>query len=116
MDLCEAFIDLSKAIDTVNRELFWEIMRHAGCPIKFTNVVSAFHNQMTATVSIAGDETVPFGVEVVVKQRCVMKPVICNVFLAAALYLFKECFPSEQGVLLTCRLDGSVFNLIRMKA
>ena len=50
----------------------------------------AFHNQMTATVSIASEETVPFDVGVGVKQGCVMAPVIFNVFLAAASYFFLE--------------------------
>ena len=63
MDLCMAFIDLSKAFDTVNRELLWEIMRRSGCPNKFTNIVRAFHDQMRATVAIGGEETEPFNVE-----------------------------------------------------
>ena len=116
MDLCMVFIDLSKAFDTVNRGMLWEIMRRAGCPNKFTNIVRAFHDQMSATVSIGGDETAPFDVGVGVKQGCVMAPVIFNVYLAAASHLFRESFPVERGVGLTYRLDGSVFNLTRLKA
>ena len=116
MDLCVAFIDLSKAFDTVNREMLWEIMRRAGCPTKFTNIVRAFYNQMTATVSVGGEETSPFDVGVGMKQGCVMAPIIFNIFLAAASHLFQESFPSTQGVGLTYRLDGSLFNLTRLKA
>ena len=71
---------------------------------------------MTVTVSIGGEEYVPFGVGVGVKQGCVTAPVIFDIFLAAASYLFRESFPPERGVGLTYRLDGSVFNLSRLKA
>ena len=115
-DLCIAFIDLSKAFDTVNREFLWEIMRRAGCPDKFTNIVKAFHDQMHATVVIGGEETESFDVGVGVKQGCVMAPVIFNIYLAAATRLFRESFPVEQGIGITFRLDGSIFNLSRLKA
>ena len=76
-------------------------MGRTGCLTKFTNIVRAVHNQMTATVSIASEETVPFDVGVGVKQGCVMALVIFNVFLAVASYLFQESFPPERGVGLT---------------
>ena len=115
-DLCMAFIDLSKAFDTVNREFLWEIMRRAGCPNKFTNIVKAFHDHMQATVVIGGVETEPFDVGVGVKQGCVMAPVIFNIYLATPTRLFRESFPIEQGIGISYRLDGSVFNLGRLKA
>ena len=115
-DLCIAFIDLSKAFDTVNREMLWDIMRRSGCPNKFTNIVRAFHDHMKATVVVGGEETEPFDVGVGVKQGCVMAPVIFNIYLAAATHLFREAFPIEQSIQITYRLDGSVFNLARLKA
>ena len=51
-----------------------------------------------------------------VKQGCVMAPVIFNVVPAAASCLYRESFPPERAVELTYRLDGSVFNLTRLKA
>ena len=116
VDLCMAFINLSKAFGTVNRDMLWEVMKRMGCTNKFTNIVRAFHNQMSATVAIGGEETEPFEVGVGVKQGCVMAPVIFNVYLAAATHIFRESFPTERGVELTYRLDGSVFNLKRLKA
>ena len=96
-DLCIAFIDLSKAFDTVNRDLLWETLRASGCPqqIYKVNIVRAFHTNMRATVAIGGEETETFDVGVGVKQGCVMAPVIFNVYLAAATYLFREEFPVE---------------------
>ena len=116
MDLCMAFIDLSKAFDTVKRVMLWAIMKRTGCPNKYTNIVRAFHDQMEATVVVGREETESFGVGIGVKQGCVMAPVIFNIYLAAATQLFRESFPIERGVGITYRLDGSVFNLTRLKA
>ena len=97
MDICVVFIDLSMSLNTMNRQDLWEIMRLAECPIESTNIVRDFHNQMTAAVSIAGEETVPFHVVNGVKQGCVLTPVIFNVFLAASSYLSRESFTPETG-------------------
>ena len=115
-NLCMAFIDLAKAFDTVNRDLLWRVMRKFGCPQKFTNVVRAFHSGMMATVIVGGKETEPFGVEVGVKQGCVIAPVIFNVYLAAATSLFRQRFRSGGGIGLTYRMDGGLFNLRRLQA
>ena len=63
-DLCLAFIDLSKAFDTVNRDLLWKIMKRFGCPSKFVAVVRSFHTDKKASVVVGGGETDPFGLEV----------------------------------------------------
>ena len=41
-----SFVDLSKAFDTVNRWLLWEIMRRSRCHSKFINIVRAFNDHM----------------------------------------------------------------------
>lgn len=115
-DLCMAFIDLAKAFDTVNRDFLWRVMRKFGCPRKFTAIVEAFHSDMRATVAIGGEETESFGVGTGVKQGCVMAPVIFNIYLAAATYLFRKRFRSGGGVEIAYRLDGSLFNLRRLEA
>ena len=78
IDLCIAFIDLSKAFDSVNREMLWENMKRSGCPNKFTSIMRPFHAQMSASVVVGGEETESFGVGVGVIQGCVMAPVIFN--------------------------------------
>lgn len=115
-NLCLAFIDLTKAFDTVNREMMWRVMHKFGCPNKFIAVVRAFHDGMNASVSIGGEETEAFGVERGVKQGCVIAPVLFNIYLAAASTLFRERSPPGRGVGLTYRLDGSLFNLRRLRA
>ena len=115
-DLCMAFIDLSKAFDTVDRQLLWQVLAKFGCPSKFVNMIRAFHSGMLATVFVAGEESEPFDVGVGVKQGCAMAPVLFNIFLAAAHILFNQRITSEVGITITYRLDGNLFNLQRLKA
>ena len=50
MHLYMAFIDLTRAFDTVSCEGFWKIITKFGCPAKFIAVVRQFHNGMLARV------------------------------------------------------------------
>ena len=114
-NMCMAFIDLTKAFDTVDRDLLWRVMRRFGCPRKFVAIVRAFHTNMEASVVVGGDETEHFAVQVGVKQGCVMAPVIFNLYVAAATMLFRQRTSPELGIGLTYRLDGSLFNLRRLQ-
>ena len=114
-NMCMAFIDLTKAFDTIDRDLLWRVMRRFGCPRKFVAIVRAFHTNMQASVVVGGDETESFAVQVGVKQGCVMAPVIFNLYVAAATMLFRQRSSPELGIGLTYRLDGSVFNLRRLQ-
>ena len=52
-----AFIDLTKAFDTVNRELLWEVLSKFGCTPRFLTILREFHDGMTAKVIIGGQES-----------------------------------------------------------
>ena len=67
-----ASIDLTKAFDTVNRELLWQILRKFGCPPAFLTILQEFLNGMQAKVTVAGREANLFDVLVGVKQGCVL--------------------------------------------
>lgn len=71
---------------------------------------------MKASVVVGGGEIDPFGVKVRVKQGCVMALVIFNLYLAAATHFFRTRLSSGSSVDLTYRLDGSLFNLRRLKS
>ncbi|KAM3622945.1 uncharacterized protein V6R79_005228 [Siganus canaliculatus] len=60
-DLFVAFIDLSKVLDTMNRELLWSVLVKFGCPAKFVNILCQFHDGMTARVTIGGQESATIG-------------------------------------------------------
>ena len=73
-----AFIDLTKAFNTVNRELIWEVLVKFGSPppqfLAPGFVLRAFHDGMMAKVVLSGCESEPFSVNVGVKQGCVLQP------------------------------------------
>ena len=116
LNLCLAFIDLSKAFDTVDRDMLWMVLDKFGCPAKFISIIKAFHTDMMATVLITGEESEPFRVGVGVKQGCAMAPVLFNIYLAAANVLFRQRIGEVCGINITYRLDGGLFNLQRLKA
>jgi len=111
-----AFIDLTKAFDTVNRELLWDVLAKFGCPPLFLAVLRAFHDGMMAKVVLGGSESAPFHVNIGVKQDCVLAPVIFSLFLVAVTLAFRnDCFLSD-AICINFRLDESVFNLRRLQA
>ena len=116
-DLFAVFVDLSKAFDTVDRELLWEVLGKFGCPTKFIGVIRAFHQEMNACVSAAGETSDFFGVLVGVKQGCVLAPVLFNLFVSAVLHVFHGSPGGENGIPVRYRYDGGgLFNLARLKA
>ena len=70
-DMYLAFIDLTKAFDTVNRNLLWKVLNKFGCPPVFLTILQEFYNGMKAKVVIGCRESDPFDVLVGVKQGCV---------------------------------------------
>ena len=115
-DIFMAFIDLSKAFDTVNRELLWRLLEKLGIPPTFLAILRDFHDGMTARVQAGGALSDPFEVNMGVKQGCVLAPVLFNIFLLAVYYLTHNALGNEAGIGVQFRLDGSLFNLRRLQA
>ena len=109
-----AFIDLTKAFDSVNRSLLWEILSKIGCPDKFVQILRLFHDDMSATVLSNGMVTEPFLVKSGVKQGCVIAPTLFSIFIATVLHLIKDKVPT--GIEAVYRLDGKLFNLARLRS
>ena len=61
------FVDLTKAFDSVNREVLWKILSKAGCPEKFLTILKLLHNKMSARVLLDIDESDAFEVKTGVK-------------------------------------------------
>ena len=115
-DLCLAFVDLTKAFDTVNRELLWSILRKFGCPPTFIAILQQIHTSMCAQVVMAGSQSSSFPVEVGVKQGCVLAPIIFNLLLVAMTLVSHRYLQSSNCVGIEYRLDGGLFNLRRIQA
>ena len=108
------FIDLTKAFDSVNRDLLWKILSRYGCPQKFINILRLLHDDMSVTVLANGSSTESFKVKSGVKQGCVAAPTLFSIFIAAVLQLIQDQLP--PGISITYRTDGGIFNLNRLKA
>jgi len=109
-----AFIDLTKAFDTVNRTLLWDIFSKFGCPPHFLAVLRKFHDGMIAKVVIGGHKSDPFPVNASVKQGCVLAPIIFNLFLVAVTLAFRHGVSLDDGVGINYCLDGNLFYIHRL--
>ena len=96
--------------------MLWEVLRRFGRPDKFVNIIIVFHTGMTATALVAGEVSESFEIGVGVEHGCAMAPVLFNMYLAATDFLFAQQNEDEFSILLTHRLDGSLFNLDLLKA
>ena len=103
-DLYMAFVDQKEALDTVNRDLHWDILRKFGCTPNFIAIQQQFHSGMCAQVIMAGSQPTNFPVEVGVKQGCVLAPIILNLLLVAILLYFtvtsNHRIALEMGIIL----------------
>ena len=50
--LFTVFIDFTKAFDTVDGNLLWELLEHHGCPDIFVKIIREFYEGMQATVLV----------------------------------------------------------------
>lgn len=114
MPLYMVFVDFTKAFDTVNREALWIILRKFGCPAHFTELVSALHTGMKASVSMKGDMSDYFVVDNGVKQGCVLAPILFSIYLTAVLnHAFRD---SQKGVWIQSRPGADLFNVNQFKS
>ncbi|CAI9723584.1 Hypothetical predicted protein [Octopus vulgaris] len=115
-DASFAFTDPTKAFHTINRPLLWNVLQRYGCPHKLLAMLRQFHDGMQARVTLGGDQSNYFNVQVGVKQSCVLAPFFFNVFLVAMTLLSRYDLNSEDGIPTRYRHDGSLFNLRRLKS
>ena len=80
-------IDLSKAVDPVDRSTLRILLRRHGCPETFVKIIQEFHD---GTVPIGGSTADPFEINHELKQGCVLAPTLFTLFLAALLSTVSE--------------------------
>jgi len=69
-----AYIDLSKAFDTIDQAILWKTLSKFGCPPIFLAILRDFHDDMSAQVIYGGASSEFFAAQVGVKQGCVLAP------------------------------------------
>ena len=107
-----AFMDLTKAFDTVSREGLWRILGKLGCPPRFLSILQQLHIGQKGQVKHNGEFSDSFPIENGVKQGCVLAPTLFAVFFSMMLPEAKKDL--HEGIYIRFRTDGSVFNLRRL--
>ena len=93
------FIDLQKAYDSVDRILLWQVLARFGVPLKMIEVIHQFHDEMRSCVrNDDGRCSEWLEVAQVLRQRCVLSPLLFNVFFAAILLVALERFSQDAGI------------------
>jgi exonuclease III len=78
-----AFLDFTKAYDTVNRELLWRILERYGLTPKILNAIRNFHEGMETKVRVNGVLSAPYKVTNGLRQGCVLAPLLYNFYVNA---------------------------------
>ena len=115
-DLYMAFVDLTRAFDTVNQDLLWNTLHKFGCPPTFIGMLQQFHTGMCAQVVMANSQSSIHPAEVGVKHGCVLAPIIFNLLLVAITLVSPLDLQSSDCVEIEDRLDCGLFNLRRLQA
>ena len=94
------FIDLTKAYDSVDRTLLWTVLARFGVPHNMISVIRQFHNGMRACVRLY-DRVCSrwFAVEQGLRQRCVLAPLLFNIFFAAVINVASTRFKADKGIM-----------------
>ena len=109
-----AFVDLTKAFDTVSRSGLYKILEKIGCPPRLLSLVESFHEDMQSTVNFDGTTSASFKIKKGVKQGCVLAATLFCIFFSMLLsYAFKG---TEDDIHLYTRSDGKLFNMRRLQA
>ena len=109
-----AFVDLTKAFDTVSRDGLWKILARLRCPLKFLTILSQLHEGQQGQVEHNGSLSGIFPISNGVKQRCFLAPTLFSIFFSIMLLEAKDDPP--DGIYIRFRTDGSLFNLRRLLA
>ena len=109
-----AFIDLTKAFDTVPRSSLWTVLGKLGIPEKMKNIIISFHEGMQAEVIHGGKVSDPFLVDNGTKQGCVLAPLLFALYFAVMLQHALQDL--NLGVPICFRPTGGLFNIRRFTA
>ena len=93
-DLCMAFVDLTKALDTVNRYIFLTFNANlAAIPL----LLPYYNNSIPECVLKLSWQVLSFSVDVRVKQGCVLATIIFNLLLVGiSLVSQRDLQPSDS--------------------
>ena len=100
------FIDLSKAFDTVPRDILLKKLQGVGIKGKVFNIIRGIYTNDTAYIKIDGKITKSFPINQGVRQGCVLSPLLFNIFMAE---LAKDLMALDNGLELENSKINSIF-------
>ena len=95
MGLYAAFVDLTKAFDTVSHDGLQKILVCLGCPHKFLTILCQLHEGQQGQVKHNGSLLGSFLITNDVKQGCVLAPTLFSIFFSIMLHEAKEDLPDS---------------------
>jgi hypothetical protein len=106
--LAQAFIDLAKAYDTINRWALWKVLALYGVHPKLIALLQDLHVGTQAAVRMDGQVGPTFEVSEGVRQGCVIAPLLFNVFMDFVVKQALARMPPGCGVQMCVRQGGGV--------
>jgi hypothetical protein len=103
--LFACFVDLKKALDTVNRQALLFKLNRYNIRGHFLNIIEDMYNDVSFSIMLANGITQPFQTSIGVKQGCVLSPTFFSVYMNDFVEHFNlECDPWEIYILFViCR-------------
>ena len=103
-----AFIDFTKAFDTVNRPLLSKLLSKIGCPPNLLKTTQLLYSEVKARLVIEGKLN-PFNYD------CKLAPTLYGLYATMVLWItFKDNI--EHSVYVHFGTDGNIFDLEKLKA
>ena len=111
-----AFIDFTKAFDTVNRQLLFSLLEKIDCPPKLIGMLKCLYSNVKAQLIIDGELSKLFDYNGGVKQGCKLAPSLYGIYAALLLWIAFKGIQHEFSILIRFRTDGNLLDLKRLKA
>ena len=108
IDIHYNFIDFKAAFDTIWREELWKMLESIGIHSKILNTIKSMYNNSECALTIDGNLTSWFKVNVGVSQGCLLSPTLFNIFLEFVLDELKsldESFVLKNDLSIDIRYD-----------
>ena len=98
-------LDLTKAFDSVDREMAWQILLSRGAPPKLVALIRDLHTQHSAVIRSEVDSA-PVDTGVGFKQGCVLAPPLFNICLDTV----PASFSQSCNATICYKLDGQLMH------
>lgn len=104
-----AFVDLTKAYDSIPRHALWCVLRAYGVHDKLVQLLIDLHTGTQAAIKLAGRVGEWFDISTGVRQGCVIAPLLFNVFFDCVVRQAQAAMPEGCGVQLSYHANGELF-------